>query len=406
MKNNIFQLNENVVLVAGMKRGAVYDFTTKKVYSINEDALQFLVTLLHENKDVYDSSEVNYLLDLEKKGLLFSGRKIKIFKQPVKRSLKLKFTWLELTERCNERCLHCYEEFESRERATDEMKLEKWKSILDELTKIGCSKIQFIGGEPLLYNGINALIEYANKLNFDEITLFTNAVLLDEKQIEFLQKNKVRVRVSLYAHSAGIHDAITQVKGSFDKTVANLKLLKMHEVPTSIAVIIMKENQDFIEETKSFIESIGHKYNGYDVIRQVYGGRQQPHLPTRNDVIDSRVKKEANFVADKKFFEKALHHNTCWSGKFAITSSGEIIPCIFARDIVIGDLNKQSIDEILASEILAKYWNLSKDFVDKCKDCEYRYCCKDCRPLGIARDGNLYSKQSRCTYNPMSGEWE
>ena len=71
-------------------------------------------------------------------------------------------------------------------------------------------------------------------------------------------------------------------------------------------------------------------------------------------------------------------------------------------------LKDQELDEILQSPKLNETWELTKDKVLVCKDCEYRYACFDCRPL--AADSNYGMNYSnapapRCTYNPYTGEW-
>ena len=46
------------------------------------------------------------------------------------------------------------------------------------------------------------------------------------------------------------------------------------------------------------------------------------------------------------------------------------------------------------------------NFIEYCKDCEFRYSCKDCRPLGISVKGSITSQNPRCKYNPYTGEWK
>ena len=46
----------------------------------------------------------------------------------------------------------------------------------------------------------------------------------------------------------------------------------------------------------------------------------------------------------------------------------------------------------------------SKEYVEECSQCEYRYACYDCRPDEISMDIN--AKPWYCTYNPALGEWE
>jgi predicted nucleotidyltransferase len=43
--------------------------------------------------------------------------------------------------------------------------------------------------------------------------------------------------------------------------------------------------------------------------------------------------------------------------------------------------------------------------INTCKDCEFRFACKDCRPLAFAENANISEKTPRCTYNPYEGKW-
>jgi len=61
--------------------------------------------------------------------------------------------------------------------------------------------------------------------------------------------------------------------------------------------------------------------------------------------------------------------------------------------------NPGIIDEI------EKYWYLTKDKVDKCKICELRYSCPDCREIAYESSGNLYASNPNCLYNPETGVW-
>jgi radical SAM protein with 4Fe4S-binding SPASM domain len=96
--------------------------------------------------------------------------------------------------------------------------------------------------------------------------------------------------------------------------------------------------------------------------------------------------------------------NSCWGHKIAITKDGKIRPCIYS-DIVIADVcdidKKETIDKILS------YWFITKDRVERCKDCEFKYVCNDCREIAQrANNGNLFAANPDCKYNPYTGEWK
>jgi len=168
----------------------------------------------------------------------------------------------------------------------------------------------------------------------------------------------------------------------------------------------MRENEDYTEEIKTFIEALGLQYNGYDVMRNIYEGKQTNHAPASELIINSSKRRKPEFFIDEEKFNRAYLTNTCWYGKFAITETGAVIPCVFERNIIYGDLRKQSIQEILESEELNKHWFLTFNQVNICKDCEFKYACTDCRPLGIGSCGELLTKNPRCAYDPQTGEWK
>lgn len=61
--------------------------------------------------------------------------------------------------------------------------------------------------------------------------------------------------------------------------------------------------------------------------------------------------------------------------------------------------------ECLESEKLESFWGITKDKINGCNGCEYRYACGDCRVVAKAETGSYYGKTSRCSYNPNTGQW-
>jgi MoaA/NifB/PqqE/SkfB family radical SAM enzyme len=87
---------------------------------------------------------------------------------------------LELTYRCNERCLHCYlpETQGARDpRAADELTFEEWSRVLGELAEAGTLYVIFTGGEVLLRHDLGRILARARELAFS-VEVFTNATLL------------------------------------------------------------------------------------------------------------------------------------------------------------------------------------------------------------------------------------
>ena len=404
VQTKMFEINNNVVLVKGAKNAAIYNFNNSTVYAIDGDVYSTIYDVLIKNMPPDNDTEINDIKTLKKLKLIDSSFQCRKYENTNIPSLELNFAWLELTNACNLQCIHCYEGVEHHALDND-LTLLDWKSILKQLRGVGCKKIQFTGGEPCLFSGFEELLEYASSLGFEEICVFTNASLLTDRLIDTFQRLKISVRFSLYGHCASIHDAITNQIGSFDKSISNVKKMVSQGTDLFPSVIIMKENQEYIKEIKEFIESLNLKYEGFDVIRQTNCGGQSDHLPTIPEILYSKHKLFAHFNTSKERFDKAIHQNTCWYGKLAIDSLGNVFPCVFHRTLSYGNLLNQSIEDVLKSENLRLGWLTDFSKINVCKDCEFRFACKDCRALG-ALSGDFFGKNPRCLYNPYLGKWE
>lgn len=386
--------------VKGIDCSAIYDLEREKVYSLNQWATRIIDDALAGIEHDEYGDFINFLCKEKLLNILDNG---KLYDYEIES--RINYVWLELTGQCNCNCLHCYGDFGSPnpEVIKNELSLQEWKEVISTIKKHGGNAIQFIGGEPLMYPNFEELLLFAHGIGIENIDIFTNGIFLNEKLASNILYVGASVRVSLYGFDEVSHDRITQIKGSFSALNYNLKLLKKMNIPTRIAVVIMQENQDCLDKMQSYIESIGHNYTGFDVVRHVTHCSQKSHAVTNVEVLRQRYMEEPGFFTSSEKFNTNRLWNSCWFGKFAVTSSGDIIPCIFARNLVCGNIRSDSFESI--KEKLLTYWRITKDHIDTCRDCEYRYACDDCRPLAMGELNNLYSKYPRCCYEPHKGEW-
>lgn len=398
------ELKEKCYFVKGHKNATIYDLKEEKVYSINEEGKEILCKVLGKNVADFSKIENEFINELKKLNLIEEARIHK--KNNIEKSNpNLKYVWLEITEACNLNCVHCYGEFgKPKINHSELISTSEWKLIIDKLREEKCGEIQLIGGEPTVNADFIEILNYAHQKGMKRIDVFTNGTQINEKNISELKKDNVSVRVSLYGHNDEIHDKITQVKGSFEKTTKALALLKKYNIPTRIAVVIMRENEDYINDIKNYIKSIGYDYTGYDTIRPSCANEISKHSVSNPNILESRYNTEPIFYTSQKSFMDNHFYNSCWNGKLAIKSNGDIIPCIFARDNVVGNIKKNTLEEI--KNAIIEKWQITKDNIEVCKDCEFRYCCHDCRPIAKGITGNDFSKYPRCCYNPYTGEWK
>lgn len=389
-----FHLLPHCVLITGARRSAIYNLNTGNVYSVNDAGTEVLLER-EENPE--------YWQQLVALGLAYRGNQKPPLEIPHLEP-RLSFMWLEVTADCNLRCVHCYGRFGSYPKIAEGQV--DWAGILSQGAKIGCQKVQFIGGEPFKHPKLLDLVSLARELGYTFIEVFTNGTLLTRENIAFLKDCGVRVAVSLYSVDEEIHDKITQVKGSFGRTMAALGLLKEFGVETRVAVVLMKQNQKTVDETCRFIHACGFRFKGADLVRPSGRGDDQGLIPDTEIIRDYSLRTRPNFVTGLPVYSRAKVANSCWSGRIAITPIGDVIPCAFARNHVVGNITRQTLAEVVGSATLRNLWNLTLDEVEVCKDCEYRYACKDCRPLAEASSGSLFAKNPRCLYDPYKGVWE
>ena len=110
------------------------------------------------------------------------------------------------------------------------------------------------------------------------------------------------------------------------------------------------------------------------------------------------------FTINISHFTESQHHNTCLNRKIAIDVEGNIKNCP-SMSQSFGNIRDTTLQEALDHPDFKKYWNVTKDQISVCKDCEFRHICTDCRAY-LENPEDRYSKPLKCGYNPYTCEWE
>lgn len=114
--------------------------------------------------------------------------------------------------------------------------------------------------------------------------------------------------------------------------------------------------------------------------------------------------KDDLFSINTKTFSESMHYNSCLNRKISIDQDGNIKNCP-SMPQSFGNIKDTTLEEALNHPDFKKYWNIKKDDIEVCKDCEFRYVCTDCRAY-IEEPENMYSKPLKCGYNPYTNQWE
>jgi SPASM domain peptide maturase of grasp-with-spasm system len=104
-------------------------------------------------------------------------------------------------------------------------------------------------------------------------------------------------------------------------------------------------------------------------------------------------------------YTESLHHNSCLNRKLSIDVNGFVKNCSVQDNNFGYYKNINFLDLIDNNKEFTKYWNITKDHVDTCCACEFRYSCIDCRFV-LDEESNIYSKPKRCHYDPYTATWK
>jgi radical SAM protein with 4Fe4S-binding SPASM domain len=165
----------------------------------------------------------------------------------------------ELTERCNNNCIHCCInrpaddiQAEGRELETAEI-----VDILRQAAKLGCMSVRFTGGEPLLRKDFPELYLTARKLGI-KVIIFTNATLLDGELCDLLARIPPleRIEVTLYGMDQKTYEAVTRSPGSFDKAWRGIQRLSKKGIPFVVKWALLPQNRHQVKRFESWAEKI------------------------------------------------------------------------------------------------------------------------------------------------------
>lgn len=145
---------------------------------------------------------------------------------------------LDLTYRCNERCVHCYLDHEDR----GEMLTCEITTLLDQLADAGVFFLTLSGGEVLMRQDFFAIVDQARRRLFN-VKVKTNGVMIREPQARRLRDLGVeQIQISVYSHRADVHDAITKLPGSLKRTIEAICFLKSQGLKVVMANVLMGAN--------------------------------------------------------------------------------------------------------------------------------------------------------------------
>jgi radical SAM protein with 4Fe4S-binding SPASM domain len=333
----------------------------------------------------------------------------------IRRTVQRHLPWsvhVDLTYRCNERCIHCYLDHEDH----GEMKTQEIKNVLEQLAQSGTLFLTLSGGEIFLREDLFELLEFARALHFD-INLKTNALLIDAERARKLRDLGVRkIQISIYSAEPEVHDAITKVRGSLERSLAAIRFLQAEGLNVKIACPLMKQNLMAYRNVQALAAelkvpyvldmTITPKMDGDMSLLQLRSSTKEL-LPILQDAsLNPRAcspdSLEAETISTGSATSSGIEshayedipcsagHNSCY-----ISPYGDVFPCV-QMPVATGNLRKQTFENIwFRSEEMNRVRAVRESQLPLCSKCSIREYCERCPGLAQMEGGDLLGAYER-----------
>ena len=260
---------------------------------------------------------------------------------------------ITLTNRCNVNCLYCHHD--GMVKSKDEMTADELYTICKIAKKIGVRKIRLSGGEPLLKKDIVEIVERIASLDFKDISMTTNGILLGKYAQDLKDAGLDRVNVSLDTLNRETFEFITKKDYLEDAKNGILKAVEVGLYPVKINMVIMKDiNQDEIDDMFEFCKEHGIVLQLIELIESEScdDDKFSEDYHYKLDDIESELADIADDVREREFMQGRKKYyidggeievvkpvdNAKFCAKCSrlrITPDGKIKPCLLRNDNLV-----------------------------------------------------------------------
>ncbi|MBI5651001.1 MAG: radical SAM protein [Chloroflexi bacterium] len=357
-------------------------------------------------------------------------QRVKQFQKPI--GSQLGQLDLELTERCNNDCIHCCINLPAHDANTRarEMTTAQIKDILHQAADLGCLRVRFTGGEPLLRPDFEELYLFARRLGM-KVLLFTNARLITEHLADLFARipPRVEIEITVYGMTRESYEAVSRAPGSFAQFWRGVHLLLERNIPFIVKQSLLPPNRNELDQFEAWAKTIPwmKKRPGYAMNfdlrnrrddeaknRAVAAMRFSPDetiaLLARDE---AKYRKNMDEFRAKKFMgapgDKLFNCGACAGRSGCVDAYGRLQPCMGMRapELTIDLLNGKGEGEQGRGEdptnhpttklrdalgnfpALHELRATSPEYLRRCAQCFLKGLCEQCPAKAWAETGTL-----------------
>lgn len=318
---------------------------------------------------------------------------------------------IELTERCDNDCIHCCINLPAGDAAARarEMTTEEVKEILRQAADLGCLQVRFTGGEPLLRTDFEELYLCARQLGL-RVLIFTNARRLTTHLADLLAgvPPLVPLEVTVYGMHRESYEAVSRIPGSFVQFRRGVDLLLGRQVPFVVKGALLPPNGDEMNDFEEWAATIPEMTRppGYSLVldlrnrrddtarnRQIESLRLTPEevlaVVARDEATYRR--KSADFAA-RFMGPPGAELFRCGAGRgLSIDAYGCAQPCMGVRasDLTVDVLASSLSHALERFAGLTGICATNPEYLRRCASCFLHGFCEQCPAKSWAEHGTL-----------------
>jgi radical SAM protein with 4Fe4S-binding SPASM domain len=320
--NKFLILTPHAVL-KNLEEPCLYDIGNDEIYELSADAYQFLLKICQGGNPPVREEDEEFIR------FCLSENLIALSETPLRRKMSLnpsptpslRYLELQITDRCNLQCRHCY----IGEGSHQDLSLKQIQQVLKEFEEIQGLRLLLSGGEPLLHPDFWEINEILRNHAFRSV-LLSNGTLITQEVAKRLRIHEVQI--SLDGMKEG-HESL-RGKGTFEKTIMAIDHLQEANIRVSVATMIHHRNLSEFDRLASLLQS--KKIKEWNVDVPCVEGR----LKTNQDFWLSPS--EANPFLSYGYgggFHGSTNNSTCGAHLCAIIPNGTVCKCgLFSQEPV------------------------------------------------------------------------